>query len=462
MNSKLDILIEKYLDGNISKKDRTELNHLIENDIESKNSFQHADALQKLLKQDIVGIEYPEEFFSDVQDMILMKYIQETPQESTIYVDLKNAYPKKLYTYARYAAVVAIFFLASIISINEFMPLNNSKSGSNEVAVSTSNKSSNTTIEKTDFKSAGLLSSINFSRSETKNIPNKPHKNELNAFSIASNDLPQEVIKNENLIEESNENIISSEPPQLITQTEMVNEKNNLKTNTNEYINIIASSEQYNSMNELRFQDNKEFSSEYRNINQLSFVPAYNFGLDEIGFKKINFVSTASNGFASFGLQLSNNKITSYSQSISYNIDKKSVMGVELGVTEFSAKVLRDVILVSPGQGNTGSDDDLAGKDLIRIKLSLKQKTQLVWTTIFYERAIFQWKNTEISTRLGVGLTDSDPVYMAKLFGKQRIYRDLFLTVGVDTRYYKTSINGTINGNYLSTFNIIYGLQYSL
>jgi hypothetical protein len=51
---------------------------------------------------------------------------------------------------------------------------------------------------------------------------------------------------------------------------------------------------------------------------------------------------------------------------------------------------------------------------------------------------------------------------MARVLGKQRLFRDLFLTIGIDTRYYKTSINGTINGDYLSTFNIIYGLQYSL
>jgi hypothetical protein len=113
-------------------------------------------------------------------------------------------------------------------------------------------------------------------------------------------------------------------------------------------------------------------------------------------------------------------------------------------------------------QNNSDFDDDFTGKDLIRVKLPLKQKMQLVWTTIFYERTLLQLKNSEVSARLGLGLTDSDPLYMAKILGKQRLYRDLFLTIGVDARYYKTSINGTINGNYLSTFNIIYGLQYSL
>ncbi|MEI6091461.1 MAG: hypothetical protein WCR42_13485 [bacterium] len=460
MNSKLDILIEKYLDGNISKKDQTELNNLIGNDIESKNSFQYADALQKLIKQDAVGIEYPEELFSDVQDLILMKYLQEAPQESTVFVDLKSAYPKQLYTYVRYAAVIAIFFLASIISINEFMPLYNSKLGVKEVVSNSSGKNSNLSIGKTNIQNAGLISSINIQRREAKASSKNTQKNESNTASIASNVIPATLIGSGTLATESVENTITQETPQLITQSEFVAEVNEVITKNIDYNNKSNSKEAYNSLNELRFPNNNERSNEFRDMNQLNFVPAYNFGLEDFGLNKINFVASAANGFASFGLQLSDNKITSYSQSISYNIDKKSVMGIELGLTEFSAKVLRDVVLVM--QDNSGSGDDFTGKDLFKTKKPFKQKMQLVWTTIFYERAIFQMKNSELSARVGLGLTDSDPVFMAKILGKQRIYRDLFLTVGVDTRYYKTSINGTINGNYLSTFNIIYGLQYSL
>jgi len=463
MNSKLDILIEKYLDGNITKKDMTELNKLVESDKEGENSFQHASALQKLIKQDAVDIEYPEEFFSDVQDLILMKYLQETPQESTAYIDLRNAYPKQLYTIVRYAAVIAILFLASILSINEFMPLNTSRLKVKEVAsvISKSNNSNTTSIHNQSLGISSKSSSQVSSSSKIKiarNFSNKTSYSESNSESLVSSNKLKEIINNANIIEEQNETIIGSDQPQLITQSNIRNENNSL-SDYNEHIIINGQANEYSSLNELKISNNNTLSREFNNINQLSMVPAYKFGLDEIGHNKINLVANASNSFASSGLQLSGNTITSYSQSISYNLNKKSLIGVELGLTEFSAKVLRDVVLVS---GNSGNPDDISGKDLIRLKLPFNQKMQLVWTTIFYERSLFQMENTEISTRLGLGLTNSDPVYMVKIFGKQRIYRDLYLTLGVDTRYYRTSIIGTINGNYLSTFNIIYGLQYSL
>ncbi len=459
MNSKLDILIEKYLDGNISKKDQTELNNLITNDKESKGSFQNADALKKLVKQDAQSIEYPEEFFSGVQDLILMKYLQEAPQEATIFVDLKNAYPKQLYSYVRYAAVIVIFFLASIISINEFMPFNTSKMPVKETVSNTVNNRSNSATEQNSIKNISQPNAINLATRDIKNTSYNTNKNQLNALPLKADISPKEISTPNIAIDIEDEETYVFEPTQLLNQFEELSTLNDIEFDT-ENINSETKINSFSALDRLRIQDNSILPIDYKDINQLNFVSAYNFGLEDFGLNKINFVAMASNGFASNGLQLSDNKISSYSQSISYNIDQKSVIGVELGLTEFSAKVLRDVVLVS--QNTSGPDDDFTGKDLIRVKIPLKQKTQLVWTTIFYERTIFQMKNTELAARVGLGLTNSDPVYIAKILGKQRIYKDLFLTLGVDTRYYKTSINGTINGDFLSTFNIIYGLQYSL
>jgi hypothetical protein len=343
------------------------------------------------------------------------------------------------------------------------MPLNTSKLKVKEVAsvISKSNNSNSTSIHNKSFDISSKSSSLVSYSSKIKtarNFSNKKTSYETNSESFASNNKPNEIINNGNISDEQNESTVTADKPQLITQSNITNENNTLSA-YNEHIITNGQTNEYNSLNELEISNNNTLSREFNNINQLRMVPAYKFGLDEIGHNKINLVATASNSFASSGLQLSGNTITSYSQSISYNINKKSHIGVELGLTEFSAKVLRDVVLVS---GNSGNPDDISGKDLIRLKLPFNQKMQMLWTTIFYERSLFQMENTEISARLGLGLTNSDPVYMVKIFGKQRIYRDLYLTLGVDTRYYRTSIIGTINGNYLSTFNIIYGLQYSL
>jgi hypothetical protein len=460
MNPKLDILIEKYLDGNISKKDETELKKIIESDVESRKSFQNANTLQKLFKQDALGIEYPEELFSDVQDMILMKYLQEAPQESTVFVDLKNAYPKQIYTYARYAAVIAIFFLASIISINEFMPLYNPVANKNDSVLTSTNPKDSPNAEIVKANSNELQTSVNVTTTSDRKSTEATPKKEFSTPLLKTNNFPSEItLSSSTEFEQSAPILEFAELPQLITLSE-TESSYNYEYNINGNNSSISNDENYNSLNALNLQNSIPNLSEFRDFNQLNFVPTYNFGLDQLGLNKINFVATASNGFASFGLQLADNVITSFSQSVSYDIDKKSTIGVELGLTQFSAKVLRDVVLVS--QNNSDFDDDFTGKDLIRVKLPLKQKMQLVWTTIFYERTLLQLKNSEVSARLGLGLTDSDPLYMAKILGKQRLYRDLFLTIGVDARYYKTSINGTINGNYLSTFNIIYGLQYSL
>lgn len=445
----LELLISKYIDGELSSNEDANLRQMLKDNSFAKEKFDQSVELHMDLVADSANINVPKELLKKTEDAVLMKIFAAPAYVEVPKLASNNNIIRKLtYRISSVAAVIAIFTLISLIQIGdenypriiEFFESEKGITAITEITATTSNSKVANSINP----------AINNANEQNDDLASEEYNTELGV--IIENNLIESNISAPTVAQTSSDLIFDNIPS--VTADLVKNSNNKIVLDKITEHTIQASSELF--INDI--------NSNLVNSN----MPNVNFGFSggpEI--TAIQFNTVLGRDFARTGISTSdNNPMISMSQSIGYSLNSGSTVGIEFGITELNYDYIK-FIPVS-GQENLGSSFGVntpggSGGGIgtsLNIPVKLQRQTQFFWAMAFYDTRIINYGAFSIIGRIGLGATDDGPLGLGRLTARYSLLDNLAITAGAEGRMFmlKTPLLESSVAN-ISSYGFNYGIQ---
>ncbi|OYT16239.1 MAG: hypothetical protein B7C24_08835 [Bacteroidetes bacterium 4572_77] len=459
-------LINKYQDEDLTNEELRQLNDAIKNDDDIKNNIISLSVVDDFIKSEKRNTDMPYDFFDEVEDGIMMKYLQEVPESETNYIiglDSTDQRFKYVNTF-KYFAVASIVLFFSLFSINEFI-FDKSK------------------LIACDLEKLESQYMVIYNDAEHNNFRNI-RRSSINNDTDYSNDLATEIYTKTNegiaiLINMEDESIarlfsdLADEVSYLDNEQRSIDERSLIEIISDEIV-FSPIDVTHSSLETPRFRDIQNYLSSYINN-----VPTKT--LENEFILSSNQYDCAFNGsynVMSYGIETNPEKVSvTFAQSVGlFKESNKYAFGFEFGFNQLNVYSFKTVSFIDndiplpianvgnlPGSDHNNDIDkrfDISNGNSTSTKIKVEQQVSLIFADLYYEYQIMNTQNTAITGRVGFGVCGDNLLGVAKVYGTQRLYNNLFFVMGVENRTFGFKYFDTQNNNYLSMFNITSGLKY--
>lgn len=450
----LDLLISKYLDGELSPEEDILLRDFLKQDPTARSIFDDYIEMQMDIQKDAKSIKLPEKLKRATEDVVMMEIMKATP------VVIHRIEPitkrRRVPQFMSLVAALLLFFIFNIYDgktpFEAFNFVENPNANRSELPVFTGDNSKNIESKIQNKKSVIALNS------------KKNQKNNGFNSSIASINSNIESIENQNSdLIENNANPISEKQITAVINSEISkNEQHSFVTNNNSNSNEKSKDIRTHNTN---LQMNLPISS---NSVYGDFGFAYqNY---DFNYEKHNIIlnSIYSRDLFRSGLSTSNNtSIVNYGQSFAIEVSEKSKIGVEFGVTQFKfdkRKFIKVPAGVSGSEYKSSNAVEVLEPDhnsgYIFVPVNVASDYQMYWGTMFFEQNWINYNGLSLESRIGLGFSGSGYLAFGRTGLRYNIYNGICLTFGAEARMFSTGNIDRSMDALSNSLGLVYGIQF--
>jgi len=426
----LDLLILKYIDGELTATEDEQLRNLLKEDPAAREEFDSFLELHLTMVEDADTIVIPASVKRATEDRVMMAILNDTPK----IIPLKKSYN----SYYKAASVVLFLMFVSLFQINDkFYQLT-------EVGL-TQEKQTNSenNVNNIEDKSTAKITQSAKKKVTKPNIINDIIASDDN---IAADIIPSDVaVVSNNAIEELkvySTDDRKAEVDNIVEAKPLINSDNdNVKVNENKTIAV---------------NNNSMDLAIPNNFNQ---IEAYgNFSSNEINLSTSISYDFLRNGINTY----ENTTIKNYSQSISYSINQSSRIGLEFGMTEFYYPNTHYIRINS--SVNNGSKieilDPIGGDNYILVPIQVKETEKNYWGTVFYEQNILKMGEFGIDGRIGLGSTTDGFLGISRIIAKYNVISGLYLSAGAEGRMFSYNLPLMNSKGIANNLSFVWGIYF--
>jgi hypothetical protein len=440
----LELLISKYLDGDLTPEEDQLLRKIISEEPSAREEFEGAALLHVEMQQDAESIIPPADLVSQTEDMILMKIMNHSVQDSgRPAFFLKMPFGRKLVNVFSVAVMLFAFtipFRDGAVNLDGKGEGLFSANTATEVdlnllkELSTEEKVLKTTFKRYSLKN-GAIASTAVLKSES--------RDPIHNSGIAE----MADVAPEASFSASEMEFLKTSP----TITDAIRNSSSMsQQNANTWAANEGVSAQENSLKDGGYTAFGEKSSK-----------------DEVQVSTFLATNVLKNAKAS------ESAIASVSQSVSYGINSNDRVGVELGYTaytyegnsvravESSTKPGGIVIMGAGAEEKPSQPNDGGAIKPVwsHQEMPYVDQGRMYWGAAFYERQMVRSGNMSVHGRLGVGGSGEGGVAYGRLFGKYDVFPAVSLTVGAESRALVKTPASVENAEVNAALSLMYGLQ---
>lgn len=450
---KLDDLISKYLDGELSYEEDIHLRNLLKNNPDAKAEFDSAVLINSAIREDAQSIKAPQDFLKNTEDLVLMRILSANvpPTVQKEKRKLVLWLPGLSFMFAL-LLIGTLYFVSNSsdvesVSNSRVLSFNNSNAEQNRI-----NQKSSLTLPVSE-KSNTQKTKINvlaFSEGQgSDNSSLLSKEKSLSSVNVAdSYTLSNASISN--LEEQSADySLINSETDSFSETTD--------NSNNQEF---IASAEA-TSFAMFKTQLN---SSTLLNANkQIHLNPINNINLSFLeNFTTPVILSTL---YTTNSINKNSKTISSLSQSIAYNCTNDLALGIEFGFTEYNYD--RTAMIKVPFTGGSldskveiGNHPDQSG-DFVYVPINLAQNYKQYWVSTFLDFDALDFDRISINTRIGAGLSGNGAMFYSRLLSDIELFNGVYLKFGGEVKTFEGLVLNA-KTKYITTGSLIYGIKLKL
>lgn len=454
-----EILISKYLDGELTVSEDKLLRHLIKTEPEVAETFASMVDTHLAMKEDAKSINPSRELLRRTEDAVMMKILSQVDTVPSAQKRKQTAY-----YYMATAAMLLIMF-TSVLKINEsnismFAPFNNLQliTNNNTEESSIINESvAGNEVANSDNNSESQLTAFNQSFPE--NTSDFEERNIINSVI--------HLLENDILISENTDIQINFSSANTEYNTYESNIYNSPIVFSNDYSSTSAYEEILQALSP-EYSDNRRQVLGNVNMNSSNLPEFYSYNEMNLKINNIQLNSSVGFGYLKLNNAISDNdNVVQYSQSISYSADSKNKIGMEFGYSEF--QYLRSVNISgnakfeqkynTSGSGVEVPDPLGDGSSFVPPTVPIYRQAQLFWGSAFYERNLLEYSSLTVDGRIGLGTTNVGPLTYTRLTANYHIYSGLYLTAGSEMRLFTHNLTPNLKKSTGFSGYLIYGLQ---
>lgn len=447
----LELLISKYLDGDLTPEEDRLLRKILSEEPSARDEFDSAALLHVEMQNDAESIVPPADLVSETEDMILMKIMNHSVQDS--------GRPTQFLKSSLRRRVVNLFSVAAVL-LAFTIPFNDGS------APEVGSFSAGLQAE-SDFKAENDFKALQSNLAQ-KEMPGLLRYGKTLKKSTASSDMAAFFTNSDNAIAFKN--------PMASSSAEILKEDSAPVEDMSSRVSLEEA--QIKSGN---VQSIMAIASQYNN-SEGSYTPSSYDGYDRMRQERDEVqVSTflATNVLKSS--KAAESSIASISQSVSYAVNKSDRVGVEFGYTSYTYEgntivpVKASGVFASAGKdgSNTTRASILGAGDgkpqppkVDNTKSTWKNKEvaytdqgKMYWGAAFYERQVLRINNASLHGRLGIGGSGEGGVAYGRVFGKYDVLSIISLTVGAESRALLKSPASVDKPEINAAVSLMYGLQ---
>ncbi len=455
----LDLLISKYLDGELTPEEDFTLRELIKADPASRSIFDDYIEMQMEIQNDAKSIKLPEKLKRATEDTVMMEIMKATPVviHRIEPVTSRRKYPQ----FISLVAALLLFFVFNIYDgKTPFENLNfvsNPNANRSDMPLFSQSGISNNAVAK---KSNANEANVNFNRkiNQKSSLTNNQFVTKIdNTLIIENNSNSQNYVANTETVESSNKTVA-----EISSNTAMVDQVPSIKDDKSVSSNIERERKQNPTSLQMNLPiSNGSIYGDFGMANQLYY---------DFNYEKHNIVLTSiySRDFTRSGLSTSNNSsIIHYAQSIGVEVSENSKIGIEFGISEFQfdkRKFVRIPAGVSGSEYKSSNSTEVLEPDndsgYLYVPVNVASNHQLYWGTMFFEQGWINYGGLMLESRIGFGFSGSGYLAFGRANLKYDIYNGICLTFGTEGRLFST---GGIDKNIdaiSKSLGLVYGLQF--
>lgn len=451
---KLNKLISKYLDGELSHSEDSILRDGLKQDTNLKQSFDKYVDIHHAMKKEAASISVPEHLFDTTEQFVLGR--QQLKQNIETKISSNNAPIKSVAKAKSYRKAFATTMLLMLISIY--------------------NISDNYKANYLDF--SGLNSSVKTNAFQKQLKSNKARKASIKntAMDLENNsniNLDEAILLELNQIPSVNSVMLEASTENSNSQDALLSNINN-ETRNNDIKNTVDSEGKniFNSLNEAnpvisnqvsQFNNPNSLASSQNNID-LQFV---------IKHQNMALQSTFANSTSNINIGgASDVKISSFTQSINYELSNSLNLGMEVGYNnyDYSTQMMTNLSLYNSevNSGKSGSiqvlDPTKSIESKIKVKLNVNQNYKQLFASFFLDKTLYKEDNLAANARIGIGSSMDGLLLYGRAGVSYQIISNLTANVGAEFRMFNTNLPNATAGITQSSNSLMltYGLQYSM
>jgi hypothetical protein len=485
----LDEMISKYLDGELTQEEDSQLRKLISEEDTARRIFDTAVHIHLAVKEDSEAVRPPKALVSDTEDKILMKILSSQP------VSVDRAVRKQR-SYAM-ATLVFLFLLSGVFRISDLNLFYTSPMSDNMKVTNSTNSMPFVSAGEDVARADGAKETSGGNNNEQGLVSANKLPNQFPSKDLAGNKRSQ--------TNSSSMAVFAAKPSGDFLASAQGTEESRTSDNaqTADYSAISSADSAPEKI--------KINQSAPEGFNELPAAPAVEASLRDayqaqvsIMNSPLNLVSGREsidnlfpNGRLDFlsssnEIQISSflgtdifrggintndkSSVSHVSQSIAYSINDRSRIGVEVGYTHYKIEELTYInVPLGNDNGRLGgaaqikkqSEDKTIEKlnptgEFIEQPYTFDRNQQILWGAAFYEREIFRYYDLYVNGRIGAGASSEGLLSYGRIFSKYEIINGLFLTLGTEGRVFAADLPKFSNqeqNKIKSSFSLIYGLQ---
>lgn len=440
---KLDDLISKYLDGELSYNDDVLLRQMLKDNPDAKADFDAAVLINATIREDASTIKAPSELIANTEDLVLMRILNEADRKA------HSKEKRRIIAWLpRLSFVFTIFILIAVYFITDM---------------------SNPFVEKTAQFDASNSKKLNISEQIAiqSNNANKVNLSKSQNQSQKKFLISSKGTFTKNTITASSEIALSQSSTE--THTKIDNEIP-LELNSSE---PIAFNNNYNNIYNLYSNDLLSFSPAIPNISMFSntvirsnlyydskLKPILNLPM----FDNFNTPVVLNTLFSTSSYK--NKSFATLSQSVGYNFDKNISLGLEFGYTSYNYDQTTTIKVPTSSGGVLSSKVEIGNSseqtaDYINLPINLEQRYRQYWISTFVDYNIFDYDAINLSSRFGAGLSGNGALAYTRLLAELELYNGIYLKFGGELKTFEALMHNA-KSKYITTGALLYGLQLKL
>jgi hypothetical protein len=487
----LDDLISKYLDGELTADEDSQLRQLLSEDIAARRAFDAYVLIHAALREDAKNIVPSDALVNETEDMILGKIMAE---QSAHVADVQPRRQRKV----ALPAVAAILLLVSVIVVSDLtiapdksdiaLDLNRQReklfASTSDMPVTLGQSGSETsvlamTLPEEQFgnskKETGTIVSAGLSgASMKKNVSDKGYivsRNETEGNSdnhlISQSD---EKISETVLIDENAGDDVPLTPEQSLDfALDFAAEEELPNVDNQSVLSFIELNNKYRTDVNTVFESQRQLHSPHSVNNLGDGNENYFYGQrSEVNLTTFFGTQMMNGGFA----ENTPKAILNFSQSIAYKINNTQQFGLDFGFTKYSYDYTKNILL----PGISSDEVQMRDYDMMEIRetgpssnyiefpLTLQIQHQMIWGAGFFDQQIIANEKFNLNGRLALGGSNDGPLGYLRIYGKYNLFKWLSLNAGVDGRmfWWDEPAFGSDANSIKTSLSIIYGFEIKI
>lgn len=461
----LNLLISKYVDGDLTIEEDQLLRCLLSEDSAAKEAFDTATALHLTMLEDDDSIGIPNDFLLETEAFITMKFATDEAIAKALLREnnIKN-FKNNLRKLS--SVVVALLFIFTVPFGDLFLHRKSNFAENTQQIVDSQNE---TTLQSFHFS--------NSKRNRNGQINRFSLKKQGESASINNKILADKIVNFESDAVES----ITIETSSITKDAQnplppIVLASRNAQYSTVDYGGTFAQQLNSSSVSKANTTISQTSTNTYEPFNsEQTEIQAKNTEIQVNTFLSNKVANNRDNAIST----------TAISQSISYSLNEKSKVGVEIGYNGYSYRG-GGIVLVPRGTSSVlskstilsmdGPESGIPGKDLNPISEKASQSKAegfeeknveysidktMYWGAAFFEYMIFNKGNISVNGRIGAGGSNDGAMAFTRAFARYDVVKGVALTVGAEANAFMVNMQTLPNdkGSVNSGISLVYGMQ---